>query len=45
MLVKEETGRIDSTEALRLIKIEIEKTNTKIMLVKKSGYLKFNNHL
>ena len=35
MLVKEETGRIDSTEALRLIKIEIEKTNTKIMLVKK----------
>ena len=35
MLVKEETGRIDSTEALRLIKIEFEKSNTKIMLVKK----------
>ena len=31
MLVKEETGRIDSAEALRLIKIEIEKSNTKIM--------------
>ena len=36
MLVKEETGRIDSTEALRLIKIEFEKSNNKIMLVKKN---------
>ena len=36
MLVKEETGRIDSTEVLRLIKIEFEKSNNKIMLVKKN---------
>jgi hypothetical protein len=31
MLVKQETGRIDSEEALRLIKIEIEKSYIKTM--------------